>query len=243
MVIFKSAMNKKEKVDLIITKAKYLAEESILLYSETSPLRLSVLRIPQIGSFIDTILTSKSQQISYSRLLGFINELELEIKQIDEKLINLEYLESEEFYDLLLKIFEASLKTRHDEKRKLYAKILKNRCLTKNAEINPEFFVDIIFELKIEELLVAIKLYEIKTTDLYNKLKAEFQGEKKNLYTRDKDVLALSGLNIEKEDYKFLLLRLERFGLIKEKASGISGYNSEQYELTETFSKLMYNFN
>lgn len=227
------------KKNLIINRAKYLAEESILLYNETSPLRLSILGIPKIGSFIDTILSSKGQQISYNRLLGFINALENEIAKIDERLINLEFLESEEFFDLLSKIFEASLKTRHEEKRKFYARILANRCITTDIKINPEFFIDTICELKIEELLVAIKIFEIKTTDLYKRLQSEFQGDRKKLYTRDRDVLALTDLNIEAEDYKFILLRLERFGLIKEKATKITGYNSEQYELTETFVKLM----
>ncbi|HCY75597.1 MAG TPA: hypothetical protein DHV28_06715 [Ignavibacteriales bacterium] len=228
-----------KKVDLIINKAKYLAEESILLYNDTSPLRLSILGIPKIGAFIDSVLSSKGQQISYNRLIGFINELEKEIKQIDERVINLEFLASEEFYDLLIEIFEASLKTRHEEKRQLYARILANRCITTDVKINPEFFIDTINDLKIEELLVAIKLYEIKTTELGNTLKAEFQGNNIKSYVRDRNLLALTDLNIEEDDYNFILLRLERYGLIKEQATRISGYNSEIYELTETFLKLM----
>jgi len=37
--------------------------------------------------------------------------------------------------------------------------------IVENRELNPEFYLDIINELTIEELLVAKKIYELKMTD------------------------------------------------------------------------------
>ena len=231
-------MSKKEILKANIEQAKYLAEESVLLYNDTSPLRLCVLGIPTLGPVIDTILTSKGQKISYNRLLEFIKELETEIKSIDERLINLEFIESEEFYDLLIRAIEASLKTRHNEKRKLYATILKNRCLVEKEDLNPEFYLDIINELNVEELIVAKKLFELKTTDGYENLIKE-NKEKSEYIKQDKDVLALTDMPIDKDDYTFILLRLQRVGLIKEQTGMIIGYTGGVYNITETFRKLM----
>jgi len=231
-------MNKKNQITANIEQAKKLAEESILLYNDNSPLRLCILGIPTLGPIIDTILTSKGQQISYKRLIGFFRELENEIKELDERLINLEFVESDEFYDLLIKSIESSLKTRHEEKRKLYAKIIKNRCLVQKSELNPEFYFDIINELTIEELLVAKKLYELKTTGEYEQL-VKGQPENSEYLMQDQDVLALTDLPIEKDDYTFILLRLQKIGLIKEQTGMIFGYIGGIYDITGTFKKLM----
>jgi hypothetical protein len=231
-------MNKLQKN---IAQIRYQIEESVRLYNDSSGLRLSIIGIPIIGTVIDTILTTKGQNISYNRLLGFINELDNEIRHIEDRLIDLEFVESDEFYDLLIKIFESVIKTRHDEKRKLYARILKNRCIAEDVEINPEFFIDIIHELTLEELTVAIKLYELKTTDEYEKLKKVHEaGDVPKFQTQDKDILALTDLNIDKDDYTFLLLRLQRAGLIKEQTGMIYiGYEGGVYLITGTFKKLM----
>lgn len=228
----------KNKLKANIEQAKYLAEETILLYNDNSPLRLCVLGIPSLGPVIDTILTSKGQQISYIRLLSLINNLEEEIKEIDERLINLEFIESEEFYDLLVKSIEASLKTRHDKKRKLFAKIIKHRCIVQKSELNPEFYLDIVSELTIEELIVAQKIYDLKSTNEL-KILAKKHDIDVNTIKQDKDALALTDLPIDKDDYTFILLRLQKVGLIKEQTGAIFGYEGGIYDITKTFEKLI----
>ena len=231
-------MNKINVLKSNIEQAKYLAEESILLYNDNSPLRLCLLGFPPIGTVIDTILTSKGQKICYNRLLSFFHNLENEIKEIDERLINLEFIESEEFYDLLVKSIEFSIKTRHDEKRKLYARIIKNRSIVEEVELNHEYYLYIINDLSIEELLVAKKIYELKTTDEYQKL-IEVQKSKTDRSVQDKDILALTDLEFEKDDYTFILLRLEKAGLIKEKTEWFLGWEGGVYDITKIFEKLM----
>lgn len=237
-------MNKKSQIKANIENAKYIAEETIQLYNDNSPLRLCVLGIPSLGPVIDTILTSKGQQISYNRLLSFINELENEIQKIDNRLINLEFINSEEFYDLLVKSIEASLKTRHEEKRKLFAKIIKNRCLVQESDLNPEFYLEIINELTIEELIVARKLYELKTTYTLEELAKEYKVKPVEI-KKDKDALALvlSDFPIDKDDYTFILLRLQKVGLIKEETGNLFGNEGGMYEITRTFDKLIANTN
>jgi hypothetical protein len=232
-----------EKNRSLIEQVKYLAEESILLYNDTSLIRSAIVQIPQIGSIIDIFLTSRGQQISYQRLLDLINDLQNEISEIQGKIDDLSFFESEDFYDLLIKAIEASLKTRHDEKREIYAKILASSYNYDNS--NSESYIDIISELSIEELIVAKKMYELRTTtkDRFGEMKKEIRGDK-DIPVTDKDVLAYLEIGIPKEDFEFILLRLQRSGLLKEQIGGmLVGYHGGTYDITEMFKKLMERIN
>jgi hypothetical protein len=194
--------NGKEKIGLLIEQVKYFAEESILLYNDTPVVRSAIVQIPKIGTIIDIFLTSRGQQITYKRLLGFINDLQNEINAIQGKIDDLSFFESENFYDLLIKAIEASVKTRHDEKRQIYAKILASSYDYDNS--NSESYIDIFSELSIEEIIVAKKMYEFRTTDKdrFGEIKQEIRGNQ-DIPLTDKDVLAYLELGIPKEDFEF----------------------------------------
>lgn len=221
-----------------IQKAKDLMEEGIGLYNDSSVLRLSIIGIPVIGTVIDTIITTEGQKISYKRLLDFYNQLSNEVSLINDRVIDLEFVKSEEFYDLLLKMSEASMKTRNEEKRKLYSKILATACSNKEIKTDPEHFFNVIAELSVEELLVAKKLFDLKTSEDYNRIVKENYREGSGS-VKTSLVLSLTELEIPKEDYEFILLRLQKVGLIKEVVGSFMGYTGGSYELTETFKKLM----
>jgi hypothetical protein len=195
------------------------------------------LHITAVGPIIDTLLSTKGQTIAYNRLLEFYNELRKEIQSIDEKIIDLEYVNSEDFYDLLMKLSESSIKTKSNEKKKLYARILKNSCIISEIKTNPEYFIDIITEISLEEFLVAKKLFELKNSGDYDKLiNDHYDG--KNMMTTS-DVLALTDITIDKDDIDFILLRLQKVGLIKELTGSYMGNTGGSYNLTKTFTKIM----
>jgi hypothetical protein len=225
---------KKEKLENI----KYIGEEALNAYNGSSSLRFVISSIPYIGGIIDTILTTNAQEISSRRLNDFFNQLSNRMTEVEEKLIDLEFIKSEEFYDLLFKIIESSQRTRIDEKRKLYSQILCNACKINKEDVNPEFYINVINELTIEELIVAKKLYELKVS-----------GEYKNIVSKNHtagdgsmgtaQVLTYTELEINHEELPFILLRLQKAGLIKEITGTYMGYSGGGYELTETFKKLM----
>jgi len=240
-----SAKNDNVKTGPLIEQIKYLAEESILLYNETPTVRSAIVQIPKIGSIIDIFLTSRGQQISYTRLLGFINDLEDEINKIQSRINDLSFFDSESFYDLLIKAIDASMRTRHDEKRKIFARILASSYSYGYDNSNSESFIDILSELTIEEIIVAKKMYEFRTSnkdefeEIVNKIK-----DGKDITVTDKDVLASLDLGIPKEDSEFILLRLQRSGLLKEFIGGmVFGYHGGRYDITEMFKKLMERLN
>ena len=236
-----SAKNDNVKAGLLIEQIKYLAEESILKYNETPTVRSAIVQIPKIGPIIDIFLTSRGQQISYTRLLGFINALEDEINEIESRINDLKFFDSENFYDLLLKAIEASIKTRHDEKRKLFAKILASSYSYDYDSSNSESYIDILSELTIEEIIVAKKMFQFRTSNKeeFEEIAGKIKGDK-DISVTDKDVLANSNLGIPKEDFEFILLRLQRSGLLKEFIGGmVFGYHGGRYDITEMFKKLM----
>jgi|GEM_PF-1892927 len=229
--------HKKKKLEASLEQARFVSEESLRLYGESAALRICVQAMGPIGMVIDSILSVKGQNVSYERLLKLFLELEQQVKELDEKMINIEFVQSEEFYDLLLKISEFSIKTRHDEKRKLFAKILVHGCVTHDQKTNPEFYINVISELSIEEILATKKLYELKTSGEYQKIVESIKQEGQSGLT--KHVLASCIPNISEDDFEFILLRLEKTGLIKEKQGMIFDYHGGDYELTETFKKMM----
>lgn len=228
---------KKSGTNINLEKFKYLVEESLMTYDGSSALRLSILGIPIVGTVIDTILTTKASSISYNRLLGFFNELDTEIKSINKKLINLDYLESESFYDLLLKTFEATLKTRHEEKRKLFAKVIKNSISSETVEVDPEFFISIVDELSLDEIIIAKELYTLKTTKKYEMLELKHKKDSQFVLT-DSYILKKHGVKYDEPYIAFLLLRLEKHGLIKERSGGI-GYVGGKYDMSNVMIQIM----
>ena len=149
------------------------------------------------------------------------------------------------FYDLLIKSIEASIKTRHDEKRQIYAKILTSSYFYDANNSNSESFIDIISELTIEEIIVVKKMFEFRTTkkNEFSDIVQLIKGGK-DIPVTDKDVLAYSIMSIPNEAFEYIFLRLQRSGLLKEQIGGMRfGYYGGSYDITEMFKKMMERLN
>lgn len=148
-------MNNKIKIVNLVNK-----------YSNNKILRAGVNAIPYIGGSLDILLTSDIQRKSQERFLNFLNELESQIKKIDEKKIDNEFLKSEEFYDLFIQSSNLAVRTRLHEKTKAYAKILTSSLTSKfDTNINAEDILNIVEGLTEND----IKLIRLITE--YSKLK------------------------------------------------------------------------
>lgn len=203
------------------------------VYNQKTILRGLICAIPYIGSSIDVILSTEAQKIIQQRLNFLLEQLKRDISELKEKDIDNDYLQSEEFFDLLIKTLESAAKTRHREKIKIYSKILRNSLIEKNRQKNdPEEYLSALSELSLIEIEMVKTIYE------YDK-----QG--------DPSVDAIlwrknSGLDsvIKKfddgtDDLDFYLKRIERTGLIKEIVGTILGYTGGVYQVTEGFKKMM----
>jgi hypothetical protein len=86
-------------------------EGAAIKYSQNAELRAAMNLIPNIGSVIDVWISSKGQNLQQKRLLYTVSCLTDEMKKIKIEKIDKEFLDTEEFYDILRRTFENSIKT------------------------------------------------------------------------------------------------------------------------------------
>jgi len=203
-----------------------------IVYEEQTLFRAAINAIPYVGGTIDVLFSSIGQKFSAKRIEFFIDELKNEISHLQETTINKDYLEKEEGFDLILKGFNASARTRQKEKLILYARIIKN-SLTNGREFEedePETFLKIVEELSVKELRVAMCLY---------KLKIKKDSNNKDKTSSDIDLLSKDYPEFDKDELVSILVRIEKSGLIKEVVSVIVGYAGGNYTITQLFKKFV----
>lgn len=221
-------MSTKDEVSTNVSKA-------LEVYCNNTIFRIMITHIPYVGNYLDLIFSTEGQKIVQRRIMFLLDQLQSEISKIDEQTLNKDFLKSEEFFDLLIKTFEAAVRTRHNEKTKYYAKILRSSIINDNYfKYEPEEYLEILSELSLQELEL------VKT--IYNSQNAVPQKD-------GEDTLAwanrcgwediVQSYSMRKEDIDFLLKRLERSGLIKEVVGMYLGYGGGIYIINNTFRKMM----
>ncbi|MEJ1221740.1 hypothetical protein [Sediminicola sp. 1XM1-17] len=111
-------MSSKDKVENLLNK-----------YSDSTLFRAGVNAIPYVGGTLDILLSSGIQKKSQERFQSLLSELEYQLKCIEGDKLNYTYLESEEFYDLFVQISNLAVRTRLQEKIKIYANILTSSLI------------------------------------------------------------------------------------------------------------------
>lgn len=102
--------------------------------------------------------------------------------EVEEHLINIEILKSEEGYDLFQKSFLTAAKTRQKEKLKVFAKILRSSVTEYSRDHDPELYIKIIDELSEREMEVVFLIFDVKER---RKLKVEGENEDEEGMTND----------------------------------------------------------
>jgi hypothetical protein len=201
------------------------------IYSDQVIIRAGINAIPFVGGSIDVILSSLGQKFVIKRIEDFITELKSEVELLESQKINHDFLNSEEGFDLIVKSFNSASKTRQREKLRIYAKILKNALTSGKAyeEDEPEIFLKIVEELSIKEFKVATLLFKLKAN-----LKPHESG-------RITDVVLLANENsdFDKDELVYILVRLEKIGLIREHMITVLGAGGGSYKVNKLFVKFM----
>lgn len=195
-------------------------------YSKRTSIRALVPLIPYVGSSIDVLLGSKAQKFAEERKERLYTELKAEIEKLDEPKIDKEYLQSEEWFDILLQAIDKTVRTRSKEKIKLFAKVLKGALLFSGLDkgSRAEEYLNVLSELTINEVRLAKVVFDLKEVDI----------------TREKDnELFRRCTFIDKEDFPFYMKRLEKAGLVREMVGMIADYEGGIYKITATFTKMM----
>ena len=110
-----------------IKKALNKASEK---YSKQIVIRALIQTIPYIGSSLDTLFAGKGSQIQFERLKHFLEILKEKLEKIEKDI----YIQpSEEFFDLMVNIFDGVIKTRIKEKRERFANIIINKIINEST--------------------------------------------------------------------------------------------------------------
>ena len=186
--------------------AKFFIEE----YPSLAPFRALICAIPVLNSF-DAFVTSVNYTYMSKRLDAFCKQLQDEIKDIKGTLDS-GYIKSEEFFDLFFKAWEASKRTRHEEKIKSYARILRGAI--EETDIPKHHFEDylqVLIDLSFPEFLLLQKIYGQQKG--YPELKRRNEIQHLRWWIGMQGWNALRD-NDNRESFNFLLSRLESNGLI-----------------------------
>ena len=218
--------------------SKYISDKlkpAIEKYSENALLRIAISEIPIIGSPLDIFLTTKAQKIINDRIMSLFSELKEEMSTLEDRMVDKDYIDSEEFIELFIKTIEASTKTRNKEKIKLYAKLLKGAIKFQDRKkYSPEEYLQVLSELTIKELEVAKAIYRQQRQE---RRKDENELEWALRYGWEE--LEKECPSIPEEDFRFIFLRLRKSGLIQDLQNSYFYSKKVVFVISDVFRKIM----
>lgn len=199
--------------------------------------RSKLISVPILGNYMDIVYTETVQAI---KDISFLNSLE----KLDEEKIDKEYLNSLEFYNLLVQTFNMILDEIESDKVIYYSKLIKNSIESSKDDRRYTFdYINIVHELSINQMYLLQEIY-IQQKDLY-KIKEEHPDctelslvEKCTDWKKLPDVLK-DKYGIEENDLNFLLKRTESTGLIHEITGSYWDYSGGTYIMNESLRKFM----
>lgn len=207
-------------------------------YKDDIAQRTLISNIPIIGFAIDSILTEKWSKYSKERLEIFNEFLITEFERLEENNVDKDFLNSNEFFDLIVKLIENSIKTRHKERVHLFGKLLKSRCLKGyNSNYDSGDFTNTINELIPRDIIVIKNLIELAEKLKIEKEKSDKPQDFFDLVTIDKLV---QKSNIDKSELLYSVSKLIKLGLITEHyASSFEMTLGGNYQITEYMDEFL----
>jgi hypothetical protein len=197
-------------------------------YSNNTTLRAGVTLIPYIGGALDVLFSHKGQEIMNERIESAFQKVKDEAQKLDESKIDYDFLESEEFFDIVYRTFDEIRKTRLKEKHKLFARILAKSTLNTNKSFEINKFQNILSSIDIEDIFVAQYL-------INNKDKVESSDHDiKNNFWKEMNIDGLSN-----EELQMSLNTLFALGLITERYGAAFDYSGGHYKISKLLKEFL----
>lgn len=194
-------------------------------YGGNPYLRSVINLIPYIGGSLDILLTEKWNSFYQRRIENMLDQLSIDLLKVQDK-INIDYLKSEEFFDIILKILQESIQTRLDDKRKIYSKIIRDSISYQKSTAETESLIEIVSNLYEKDLLLIFQIQAFITKEA----KEYFSGEE--LYS------FLSKDNFDINEVVRSLYRFSYLGLLDYKTNVLTLRQKIQFTRTPLFNKI-----
>jgi hypothetical protein len=206
-------------------------ENSLIEVAESPTLKLGLGLI--ITGPLSEWLAGRGEVVARSRLEDFLQRLVEKINQLEEQKIDKEYFGTPEWTDLFLKALDEAWRTRSEDKREYYARILKGAIVdSERQESSPEEYLYLVSSLTPRELKVARTLYNLQSGvhTLDNDRWKAWQSQKAALESR---------CSLDSVDLSLILNRLTSVGLLDRIYIQFPGSPVPTYQISPMFKKLM----
>ena len=154
-----------------------------------------------------------------------LDQLSHDLTEVQDK-INNDYLKSEEFFDIILKIIQESIKTRLDDKRKIYSKIIRDSISYQKSTAETESIIEIVSNLYEKDLFLIFQLQKYLTI------------EKKKNFTGEDIFRFLSNENSDINEIVRSLYRLAFLGLLDYDTTKLTLRQKIQFSKTPLFDRI-----
>lgn len=204
------------------------SEKALEFYNDSAVLRTIVSKFPIVGNFIDISVTNKWNNIQHNRIFGLLNRLSVDLQDVEERMIDKEYLKSEQFYDIIAKILNDIIHNRSEPKEHAYARILKN------VMINPESFPEM-------DLLSDIfNFFRARDVDFIMAIKKHIESHDSPFMAADIQSLVPSNNFFDEDPQKTIereFYRLSNVGILDYPRNTIA--KSQKFSTTPLFDVVM----
>ena len=206
---------------------------------ENPVLGWTLANIPIYGPMIQAAMTSLEAPILRRRMENLVLAVEVEVHLVDESKIDFSYFQTDEFYDVVRRVFEYTLRTGDQKKIKLYARILVRTPILNYAVFRPnvEDYLRILLELSSPDVMLAREVFRQQKESQEDFSTVE-ENELKNVKNSGWDQLPdITGMS--KSDFMLSVVKLVRTGLLIQVIGTYVSYRGDAYRITPVFRKLM----
>lgn len=212
-----------ESIDAIPSETYNVEQKFSIWYNspEAVWMRMLVSSVPSMGGVLNQLLSCQGQLLAKARFERLIKELSKQMMQIDSEKIDQQYLQSENFFDLICCAIEKSLRIRNSDRASAVVRVIIGAVTHEIDEIAlPEDIIAIIAELSDDAAVVLKSIYTANSQGV----EVKNYGATIMSYVPDELHSRLH----------FLLKRIESIGLISEKTGARFSYSGGDYYLTDT---------
>lgn len=189
--------------------------------------------IPYVGGSIDSAISKHWNDYYFNRLERLIVELINRIDKLEESQINKEYLQSEEFLDILLEIVPNVGKNRCPEKEIGFASLLVSAITCEQPTLKLEVLIDNLINFKERDFLFIHRFDEYFQNQIKSHKEAGINPtEALGIIHVDK-----KGREFTIDDITFMCYRLVNMGLLDYARNTLTGQYNRNFKPTNLFFK------
>lgn len=212
-------------------------------YTEDTPLRIILTSIlPVFGPSIDLALSSYADKIYKKRLEIALDNLNNEVKDLQQSSMSKDFFQSEEFFDIFRLYLEKSIRTRQNAKIQYYARLLTESIKFPEKIEQGEQDIEKISSLSVLDLQIMKFMYEenLRIPESFSNPDELISGSKM-LKVIPNNLPEIESLN--KSEIELSMNNLISKGLVREYSGASGSYGGGWYFITPLLKEIMKKIN